>query len=44
VYLAKDSVTAEVAGAGCLLGLDNGDMSDPTALSSATKKSAMAGR
>lgn len=38
VYLAQDAVTAEADGAGRLLGLDNGDQRDPSALSSRTKK------
>lgn len=38
VSLARDAVTIEVAGAGRLLGVDNGDMNDPTSLSSHTKK------
>jgi len=38
VYLAKDAVTVAVTGAGRLLGLDNGDLNDPTAPSSPTKK------
>jgi beta-galactosidase/beta-glucuronidase len=37
-YLAQDAVTVEADGPGRLLGLDNGDLSDPTALSSRTKK------
>jgi beta-galactosidase/beta-glucuronidase len=38
VYLAQDAVTAEADGSGRLLGLDNGDQRDPSALSSRTKK------
>jgi beta-galactosidase len=37
VYLAQDAVTAEAEGAGRLLGLDNGDQRDPSALSSPSK-------
>jgi beta-galactosidase/beta-glucuronidase len=38
VDTAVNPVTAEVEGAGRLLGVDNGDQNDPTALSSPTKK------
>lgn len=38
VYGADDMLTVGVDGAGRLLGLDNGDMNDPTALKSRSKK------
>jgi hypothetical protein len=37
ISLARDEVTVEVEGAGRLLGLDNGDLNDPTALFARTK-------